>query len=631
MGEIMSYEVLAQKWRPQSFQDVVGQTHVITTLKNQILSDRIGHAYLFWGPRGTGKTTVARILAKAVNCPDRYRETEFSQELTAEPCNGCQFCLEISQGQSFDVIEMDAASNRGIDPIRELRENTRLAPASCRYKIYIIDEAHMLTQEAFNALLKTLEEPPPHVIFILATTERHKVPKTIISRCQDFDFRYMEQNQITVRLQAICEAEDVDIDAQGLSLIAQESEGCLRDAENLLERLTASPGKNLNLEQINQILGFGSSHLTSELIDAILQCNLPKSLQALDQLVKNGTDLTQCLHQLITCFRNLRLLAIGSNLENLIQSSRSELQLMKEKANLASPERLSRIIKILMRTSSEIKQHGYAQIQFESALIDACSIQEGIQLTRILKRLSEIEDKIDRSDVPGRQFLSQALPMASESTVDEQTLPPRPSASASISEANTDSELAPHQTFAHAANPSSGNRTGSEQISAGVDINKNRESDARFRSGPSDVQNLIRDSNELAKVWEKFLERLQNKGKTILNRYLKNATLSPDNEGGTASSASLELKIACPPAYTELIDDDEKALFREILTDLLGRPVQINFVASSATPDINTTASPKRRTQETTPMMLQHEAERDPQLAPTLNLFEAKILKIEPK
>ena len=625
MGEIMSYEVLAQKWRPQSFRDVVGQTHVITTLSNQILSDRIGHAYLFWGPRGTGKTTVARILAKAVNCPERRQETEFSQELTAEPCNSCQFCSEISQGRAFDVVEMDAASNRGIDPIRELRENTKLAPASCRYKIYIIDEAHMLTQEAFNALLKTLEEPPPHVIFILATTEHHKIPKTIVSRCQDFDFRYMEQDQIVGRLQAICEAEDVHIDAQGLSLISQQSEGCLRDAENLLERLTASVGKELDLEQINQILGFGSSYLINELIDASLRCSLPAALQALDQLVKNGTDLTQCLHQLITCFRNLRLLAIGSDLENLIHSSKSELQLMKEKANLASPERLSRIIRILMRTISEIKQHGYAQIHFESALIDACSIQEGVQLTKILKRLSEIEDKIDRGDVPGRVH---APPTASDSTVDELTLPPRGSASAPIVEANADSRLAAHQTAKRGVKPSLGEP---EPVSTDVHVDENREKEPRIRSAPADVQNLICDSDELTQIWEKFLARLQDSGKMLLHRYLKSATPLPGNEGeASLSSAGLELKVACPPAYTDLIDDDEKALLKEILADLLGHPVQISFVVSSANPHVNATRPPRRR-QEITPMMLQHQAERDPELAPTLNLFEAKILKIEPK
>ena len=621
----MSYEVLAQKWRPQSFQDVVGQTHVITTLRNQILSDRIGHAYLFWGPRGTGKTTVARILAKAVNCPNRQRETEFSQELMAEPCNDCQFCSEISQGRSFDVVEMDAASNRGIDPIRELRENTKLAPAACRYKIYIIDEAHMLTQEAFNALLKTLEEPPPHVIFILATTEHHKIPKTIVSRCQDFDFRYMEQDQIMGRLQTICEAEDVNIDTQGLSLISLQSEGCLRDAENLLERLTASIGKDLDVDQINQILGFGSSHLINELIDAILRSDLPAALQSLDKLVKNGTDLTQCLHQQITCFRNLRLLAIGSNLENIIQASKSELELMKEKAHLASPERLSRIIKILMRTSSEIKQHGYAQIHLESALIDACSIQEGIQLTKILKRLSEIEDKIDRGEAPSRTYVPPATP---ESTGG---MPPRNPAPAPVLEPSTDSEIAERQASKYKAQSSSETQIEPKPATTNIFTDKDSGDQPHIKAAPADVQQLVSDSNELAKIWEELLVELQSRGKTLLHQYLKSAILQPSNEEeATPSSNGLALKVACSPAYTDLIDDDEKTLLKDMLSNQLGTSVQISFVASSANPHVNATL-PTRRSQEITPMMLRHQAERDPEVAPALQLFEAKILKIEPK
>ena len=618
----MSYEVLAQKWRPQSFQDVVGQAHVITTLRNQILSDRIGHAYLFWGPRGTGKTTVARILAKAVNCPNRQQETEFSQASTAEPCNNCQFCSEISQGRSFDVVEMDAASNRGIDPIRELRENTKLAPAACRYKIYIIDEAHMLTQEAFNALLKTLEEPPSHVIFILATTEHHRIPKTIVSRCQDFDFRYMEQDQIMGRLQDICEAEDVQIDTQGLSLISLQSEGCLRDAENLLERLTASIGKELDVDKINQILGFGSSHLINELIDAILRSDLPSALQSLDKLVKNGTDLTQCLHQQITCFRNLRLLAIGSNLESIIPASKSEIELMKEKAHLASPERLSRIIKILMRTSSEIKQHGYAQIHLESALIDACSIQEGVQLTKILKRLSEIEDKIDRGEAPSRVYVPPVNP---ESTG-------RNSAPTPVLEPSTDPEIAENQASKYRAQSSSKTQIESKPVSTNTYADKDGVDQSQIKSAPADVQSLMSDSNELAKIWENLLAGLQDKGKMLLHRYLKSATPQPNNEGeATSSNNGLELKVACPPAYTDLIDDDEKTLLKEMLADLLGTPVQISFVASSANPHANATLPPSRRSQEITPMMLQHQAERDPEVAPALKLFEAKILKIEPK
>ena len=613
----MSYEVLAQKWRPQSFQDVVGQTHVITTLRNQILSDRIGHAYLFWGPRGTGKTTVARILAKAVNCPNRQQETEFSQASIAEPCNNCQFCSEISQGRSFDVVEMDAASNRGIDPIRELRENTKLAPAACRYKIYIIDEAHMLTQEAFNALLKTLEEPPPHVIFILATTEHHRIPKTIVSRCQDFDFRYMEQDQIMGRLQEICEAEDVQIDTQGLSLISLQSEGCLRDAENLLERLTASIGKELNVDQINQILGFGSNHLINELIDAILQSDLPVALQSLDKLVKNGTDLTQCLHQQITSFRNLRLLAIGSNLENIIQTSKSELGLMKEKAHLASPERLSRIIKILMRTSSEIKQHGYAQIHLESALIDACSIQEGIQLTKILKRLSEIENKIDRGEAPSRTYVP---PNAPESTGEPR---PRSSVPSPTLEPSTDPEIAANQTPKYKAQSSLETQIESEPVATATYVDGDGIDQPNIKSVPADVQRMMSDSNELAKIWENLLAGLQGRGKPLLHQYLKSATPQPSN--------GLELKVACPPAYTQLINDDEKALLKQMLADLFGAPVQMSFVASSANPHANATLPPSRRSQEITPMMLRHQAERDPEVAPALKLFEAKILKIEPK
>ena len=622
----MSYEVLAQKWRPQSFGDVVGQTHVITTLRNQILSDRIGHAYLFWGPRGTGKTTVARILAKAVNCPNRQQETEFSQGSIPEPCNNCEFCSEISQGRSFDVVEMDAASNRGIDPIRELRENTKLAPAACRYKIYIIDEAHMLTQEAFNALLKTLEEPPPHVIFILATTEHHRIPKTIVSRCQDFDFRYMEQDQIIGRLQAICEAEDVQIDNQGLSLISLQSEGCLRDAENLLERLTASIGKELNVDQINQILGFGSNHLINELIDAVLRTDLPAALQSLDKLVKNGTDLTQCLHQQITCFRNLRLLAIGSNLESIIQTSKSEVELMKEKAHLASPERLSRIIKILMRTSSEIKQHGYAQIHLESALIDACSIQEGIQLTKILKRLSEIEDKIDRGEAPSRSY---APPTAPEST---ESAPPRSSITTPVLEPSADLKIAEPQVSKHEAQSSSVPNIKSKPTSTDTRGDKDGANQPNIKSVPADVQHVISDSNELAKIWEKLLVGLQERGKMPLYGYLKGATPQPSNGAEVALSGNgLELKVACPPAYTDLIDDSEKALLKEILADLIGTPIQISFVASSANPHANATLPPSRRSQEITPMMLQHQAEQDPEVAPALKLFGAKILKIEPK
>lgn len=605
----MSYEVLAQKWRPRLFEDVVGQTHVIQTLKNQILSDRVGHAYLFWGPRGTGKTTVARILAKAVNCPNRRKETESQQGATAEPCNKCQFCVEISQDRSFDVIEMDAASNRGIDPIRELRENVKLAPASNLYKIYIIDEAHMLTQEAFNALLKTLEEPPPHVIFILATTEHHKIPKTIISRCQDFDFRYMELGQISDRLRSICTAEGISIDDEGLSSIAEQSEGCLRDAENLLERMIASVGDTLEAEKINQILGFGSSHLIHELVQAVLACKLSESLQTLANLAKQGVDLIQCLHQLITHFRQIRILAINKNLENLIQGSKSELNRMREQANQTTTERLSRIIKILTKTHSEIKRHGYAQVHLESAVIDMCSIQEGIQLAEIAGRLSEIEDKIAVHSASQNQTIPSPREINSQSTVDQSNMTDfeRPPSPLSLGE---DSNLDPQSTYHH------------DTIEPDTNDNSNAAHD----------YTMLVDSMQLENVWGQVLQSLRAENMALFS-LLKATTLLPyqENNGPEPETVPI-LKIACNSAVASesIINEDDKTLVVKLLRGFIGHPVQIEFVASGAPSDMNSMETSKT-THKPNAIMFQAEVERDAQLAPTLDLFDAKILKIEPK
>ena len=605
----MSYEVLAQKWRPRSFEDVVGQTHVIQTLKNQILSDRVGHAYLFWGPRGTGKTTVARILAKAVNCPNRRKETESQQGTTAEPCNECQFCVEIAQDRSFDVIEMDAASNRGIDPIRELRENVKLAPASNLYKIYIIDEAHMLTQEAFNALLKTLEEPPPHVIFILATTEHHKIPKTIISRCQDFDFRYMELGQIADRLRSICDAEGISIDDEGLSSIAEHSEGCLRDAENLLERLIASVGDTLEAEKINQILGFGSLHLIHELVQAVLECKLSESLQSLANLAKQGVDLIQCLHQLITHFRQLRILAINPNLENLIQGSKSELKRMREQADQITTERLSRIIKILTKTHSEIKRHGYAQIHLESAVIDMCSIQEGIQLAEIAGRLSEIEDKIAVHSASQNQTVPSPRDINPQSTADQSNRSDfeRPPALLSLGE---DSNLNPQSTYHH------------DTITPDTNDNANATHD----------YTMLGDSKQLENVWGQVLQSLRADNMALFS-LLKATTLLPYQENnGPAPETVPILEIACNSALASesIISTDEKTLVVKLLRSFIGHPVQIQFVASGESSDMNSMETAKS-THKPGGLMFQAEVEQDAQLAPTLNLFDAKILKIEPK
>lgn len=598
----MSYEVIAQKWRPQFFHQVIGQGHVIKTLQNQIRSNRIGHAYLFWGPRGTGKTTVARLFAKAVNCAKRDADAESGADNPVEPCNECEFCVEITQGRSLDVIELDAASNRGIDPIRELRENTKLAPAACSFKIYIIDEAHMLTQEAFNALLKTLEEPPPHVIFILATTEHHKIPKTIVSRCQDFDFRYMELNQIISRLELISSEEGIEVDDQALSLIARQSEGCLRDAENTLERIISATGKTLSVESVDQILGLGSRPLIHKLVDAILDCNLPDSVQALASLTKQGADLTQCLHQLIAYFRNLRLLAINTDLADLIQGSQSDVQEMRERAADISVERLSRIIKILMRTSSEIKQYGYAQIQLESSLVEINSIRESIQLGEVLKRLGEIENRIDS----GRDDANPSPTDFSSSNTEAPTKPPKNSLLAESRKSFAESPPPKTDTVPVTSNAASADAT----------------SDADAGSAGEDKRAVTRSPAEIEQIWERAL-RTWKTGQKMLHGLLKDATLSANEDGG--------LEIACAPLQIAILERKREEI-AGTLESLVGHGVDLGFVPGRNTTERNKSQSGKAGgEQASTPLALQREAEQDPQLSPVLELFGAKILKIDLK
>lgn len=588
----MSYEVFAQKWRPQYFSDVVGQAHVTSTLQNQIRSERLGHAYLFWGPRGTGKTTVARLFAKAVNCLNPTQETEFEQVITGEPCNECDACREITQGSSFDVIEMDAASNRGIDTIRDLRENVKLSPAAYKYKIYIIDEVHMLTTEGFNALLKTLEEPPPHVIFIMATTEHGQIPKTIISRCQDFDFRHLIPEQIVSRLQLIADDEKISADDGVFALIARQSEGCLRDAENLLERLVSSAGKELTLTNVQETLGHGSNLLLHELSEAIEKRNLASGLATLNKLSKQGMDLTQCLHQLITYFRDLRLLAVDSQLDELIQNPKSELSELKEKAQQISVDRLSRIIKILMHANREIKEYGYAQLQLENALIQINTINETIQLDEIIRKLVALEQKIDSSE--SEPTPNPPLPSSLRSSETLEPVFEVDSPTRSIQESEIASQTPPSPVVENSESVSNTNQ--SDQIAA-------------------------RSLDELPTIWEEVKSRLKEISPSLVHGALKDA--APKVEGED------QINIIYPEGafflnYNEAIADITKA-FKEAL----GKPVQIELIKGEAVAQPEETLEPVEEKVKTTPMMRRQQAEEDEQIRPVLDLFDARILETQ--
>ncbi|MDE0426489.1 MAG: DNA polymerase III subunit gamma/tau [Candidatus Poribacteria bacterium] len=596
----MAYEVLAQKWRPQNFSDVVGQEHVTKTLKNQILSERVGHAYLFWGPRGTGKTTVARIFAKAVNCPNRLQETEFDSTTTAEPCNQCEFCNDISHSRSLDVFEMDAASNRGIDTIRDLRENVKLSPATCTYKIYIIDEAHMLSPEAFNALLKTLEEPPPHVIFIMATTEHAKIPKTISSRCQDFDFRHLEDEKIIERLQLIANAEEVSADADVLALITRQSEGCLRDAENLLERLIASTGKDLTIEAVEQTIGLGSSSLLRDLAAAIIERHLAKGLKTLNNLTKQGTDLSKCLDHLISHFRDLRLLAIDDSLSELLQSPQSDLPELKQQAEQMSVNRLSRIIRILMHTSRDIKQYGYPQLQLEAAFIQLNSLEEGVHLEEIVSKLSTLERKFDEVGIsaiqkmpPQQSLFSSENPTSTRATSNQLPFPTRQETSSP-----NPSDLAKEAT----------GKQYDKQASTSPAPTPNR-------STSSDVCSLT----ELPSFWEEIRSNLPMR---ISRGLLAESVLSVN--------ATDVVEIACLPSSLPIIMEDDKKIITEALTHAVGEPVKIEWVVLDTVPsEPAKSENTPEETNQKTPLMRRVEAEDDPQLKTALTLFEATVLETQ--
>ena len=298
----MEYRVLARKWRPQVFEDVLGQEHVVRTLKNAIGQQRIAHAFLFSGPRGVGKTSIARILAKALNCETGPTPT---------PCNQCGHCVEITNGNAIDVREIDGASNRGIDEIRELRENVKFAPASCRYKIYIIDEVHMLTREAFNALLKTLEEPPGHVIFIFATTETQKVPATILSRCQCFDFRRIPLKQISENLKKIAASDGIQISDNGLAWIAEAGDGSLRDSQSIFDQVISYAGFEIGDPAVEEILGRSDRRFLFMLSEAVLARDAGRCLRIIDEAYYAGLDMRYFYQTLLGQFRNLLFTAIA--------------------------------------------------------------------------------------------------------------------------------------------------------------------------------------------------------------------------------------------------------------------------------------------------------------------------------
>ena len=384
----MSYTALYRKFRPDEFDDVKGQDHIVTTLKNQINADRIGHAYLFCGTRGTGKTTIAKIFAKAVNC---------EHPVNGSPCNECDTCKAITAGTSLNVIEIDAASNNGVDNIREIKDEVTYSPTMGRYKVYIIDEAHMLTIGAFNALLKTLEEPPSYVIFILATTEVHKIPVTILSRCQRYDFKRISLDVISDRLRELMEKENIEVEEKAIRYIAKKADGGMRDALSLMEQcISFYLGQKLTYEKVLEVLGAVDTDVFSSFLREILNDDVAGVIAHLEEIVMQGSDLGQFVNDFTWYMRNLLLIKASDNMEEILDVSAENLIQLKEEAGMIRQDTLMRFIRIFSELTNQLKNASNKRILVEMALIKLCRPQMERDTSSLLERVRRLEKKLEQ-------------------------------------------------------------------------------------------------------------------------------------------------------------------------------------------------------------------------------------------
>ena len=383
----MSYQVLARKWRPQTFEEVIGQKHVSQTLKNAIKQGKIAHAFLFSGERGVGKTSVARILAKALNCHSKPEPTEI-------PCNTCPSCMEITAGNSMDVLEIDGASNTGVDDVRILRENVRYKPARDRYKVYIIDEVHMLSKAAFNALLKTLEEPPPHTIFMFATTEPEKLPDTIISRCLRFDLKRIATQEIIAHLERLLKEEQIHISKRGLFLIARAAEGSMRDAQSLLDRILAYCPDAVKDADVEELLGRVDRSYLYKITAAIAAEDPEGCLTALNTIYESGFDLRQFYYAYLEHVRDLMVAKVSSGSLAWMDMPEEELKEVVRLAQTVSAEKLQRVFRLWYAAEKEINQSPLPKVALEMCLLEMIHAQQSIPIEEVLQKLDELQQKI---------------------------------------------------------------------------------------------------------------------------------------------------------------------------------------------------------------------------------------------
>lgn len=393
----MGYRALYREWRPQTFADVVGQTHITTTLRNAIKNDRIAHAYLLCGTRGTGKTTTAKLLAKAINCLN---------PIDGEPCNECEMCKSISNGTAIDVTELDAASHNGVDNIRDIIDDVQYPPQKAKYKVFIIDEVHMLSIGAVNAFLKTLEEPPARVVFILATTDPQKLPITILSRCQRFDFKRISSKNVFLRLKKISDSLDIDIEDKSLQLLARMSDGAMRDAVSILDQ-AISINSNVAYDDLVDMLGITTNDSMINIVNSVISRDTEEAVKIVNKLISDGKDTSMLIKEMITHMRNLLMINVSNNLEDVLDMSLENIERLKEQSSRIRVEEIMRCINILQEADEEARGTKQGRIYLELAIIKMCKIKYDTSIETILSRLNKLEERIASGNIPASKVVNE--------------------------------------------------------------------------------------------------------------------------------------------------------------------------------------------------------------------------------
>jgi DNA polymerase-3 subunit gamma/tau len=387
----MEFQVSARKWRPQKFAELIGQEHIVKTLANAIALERVAHAYLFSGTRGVGKTTSARIFAKALNCQNPK---------ASEPCDECTHCVEIREGSSLDVQEIDGASNNGVAEVRELIENIQYAASSCNYRVYIIDEVHMLSKNAFNALLKTLEEPPEKVVFIFATTEQNKIPETILSRCQCFEFKPLTHQQIVRQLDQIVKNDGIEMDRRSLEEIAKNGSGSMRDAQSLLDQVIAFSGKTVKPGSVESVLGIVGQKALEKFIDSLIANDPAGLIDQVQEIANSGKDLTTFCRDLVGYIRNLMMAKVAKDPEKILDSATSDLKILGKQANALDPDQWQQMFTVLQRTQTDMKLSSLSRAVFEMALLRLSDVRPFKNIDALITAINEVETTVGVAPLP---------------------------------------------------------------------------------------------------------------------------------------------------------------------------------------------------------------------------------------